>query len=256
MIAAAFLLGLAGSLHCVGMCGPLALAVPGIFGSSANKWISGLLYHLGRSFTYAAFGALFGLLGKSLSLTGFQYAATLLAGSAMILMGMLPFIQVRFEKFFSTLHRTLKVNELRVRILNSEKHRIYLLLLGMLNGLLPCGLVYVALAGALGTGGVVSGALFMFVFGTGTLPALYFISLGGKTLFKSEKTYFKRAISLVTVFIGVLFLLRGADLNLPLLSPRKEVLSIERNASKTPEHAGNCCIKSEKSTDNKDFKCH
>ncbi|MGK0637884.1 sulfite exporter TauE/SafE family protein [Schleiferia thermophila] len=256
MIVAAFLLGLAGSMHCVGMCGPLALAVPGLFSATTHRWANGLLYHLGRSFTYAAFGALFGLLGKSLSLTGFQYAASLIAGFMMIVMGMLPFLQKRFEKFFSILYFTLNINNLRTKILKSDKNFLYLLILGMLNGLLPCGLVYVALAGALGTGGVGSGALFMFVFGTGTLPAMIFISIGGNTLFTFGKTNFKKALSLVTVLVGFLFLLRAANLNIPFISPSKEALIIKSASVTAPDPSGSCCVKSENSTENKDFKCH
>ncbi|MFN3951654.1 MAG: sulfite exporter TauE/SafE family protein [Thermaurantimonas sp.] len=255
MIGAAFILGIAGSLHCIGMCGPLAMAVPGIYGHKVNKWVGALLYHTGRSVTYAVFGLIFGALGKSFTLAGFQSWVSILAGSVMIVMGLIPFFQNVFEKFFTKIFASLKINSLRRQLLNGPRSPLYIFLLGNVNGLLPCGLVYVALAGALGMGSPLKGAVFMFAFGMGTLPAMYLLSVGGRHFLSSKKLNVTKIISSITVVVGILFVLRGADLGIPFLSPKNEALIVREATSNLDEPIGSCCTKSTKPNDSKP-SCH
>ncbi len=255
MIGAAFILGIAGSLHCIGMCGPLAMAVPGIYGQKINKWVGAWLYHTGRSVTYAVFGLIFGALGKSITLAGFQSWVSILAGLVMIVLGLIPFFQKAFEKFFSRVFTSLKINSLRGKLLNRPKSPVYVFLLGNINGLLPCGLVYVALAGALGMGNPLGGALFMFVFGLGTLPAMYFLSVGGRHILTYKSLNVSKIISSITIVVGILFVLRGADLGIPLLSPKNEALIVREATSNVDEPIGSCCTKSTKPNDSKP-SCH
>lgn len=249
------MLGIAGSLHCIGMCGPLAMAVPSIYGQKINKWLGALLYHLGRSMTYAVFGLIFGALGKSFTLAGMQTWVSILAGIVMIILGLIPFFQNVFEKLFTRLFSSLKINSLRGKLLSGPKSPIYLFLLGNVNGLLPCGLVYVALAGALGMGNPLEGALFMFIFGLGTLPAMFFLSVGGRYVLSFKKFDVAKIISSITVMVGILFILRGADLGIPFLSPKNEALNIREISSNEDEPIGNCCTMTESVHDSK-RSCH
>lgn len=255
MIGAAILLGLAGSLHCVGMCGPLAMAVPGIYGRRINKWLGALMYHMGRALTYAALGLIFGALGKSFSLVGLQSWVSVLAGVVMIVMALIPYFQNSFEKFFTKLFSALKIHALRSKLLSGPKSPFYIIFLGNLNGLLPCGLVYVALAGALGTGSPLAGAVFMFFFGLGTLPALYVLSIGGRYVITFKGFNAGKVIASITIVVGILFILRGADLGIPFLSPKNEALVIREMSENMEESAGSCCTKGNMVQDS-NLTCH
>ncbi|GCD77456.1 membrane protein [Thermaurantimonas aggregans] len=255
MIGAGFMLGLAGSLHCVGMCGPLAMAVPGLYSGKINKWLGAFLYHIGRSFTYAIFGLIFGALGKSISLAGMQSWVSILAGAIMIVMGLIPFFQSAFEKFFTKVFYRLKINSLRNKLLQKPRNPFFIVLLGSLNGLLPCGLVYVALAGALGTGNPILGAAFMFVFGLGTLPALYLLSVGGRYALSLKGFNAARIISSITIIVGLIFVLRGADLGIRFISPKHEALKVKEATVKAQAAPGSCCT-APKENDSSAHECH
>ena len=97
--------------------------------------------------------------------------------------------------------------------------RSTLLLFGLLNGLLPCGLVYAALAGAAATGGPLGGALFMAAFGLGTIPAMLAVSLAGRLITAPWRARFQRAVPVAMAVLAVLFIVRGLSLGIPYLSP-------------------------------------
>lgn len=211
----AFLLGLVGSLHCAGMCGPLALALPAT-GQGASGYLLGrVAYNLGRVTTYAFLGALFGLLGMTFVLTGLQRWASLVAGAA-ILLGLAASSRYALNTPVLTLVGWLKkgfAQLLRKRTLVS------LLCLGVLNGLLPCGLVYVACAGAVAAGGCINGMEYMVAFGLGTIPMMLGIALAGKKLQFSLRLRWQRVIPVCLVVLAALLILRGLSLGIPYLSP-------------------------------------
>lgn len=216
------LLGLMGSFHCAGMCGPIALSLPLGRQNIWTKIAGGLAYNLGRTLTYAAMGLIFGLLGQGLQLAGFQRRVSILMGSLMILSILLPSLFKRVNNplgfsLFSSLNSA-------IRKLFSQRSPAGLLALGLLNGLLPCGLVYLAIAGAIGTGSAVEGTLFMFLFGLGTLPMLLFISLAGNMMGTAFRLKINRLIPFVVVLVGLIFVLRGLNLGIPLLSPPEKKL--------------------------------
>jgi hypothetical protein len=216
----AFFIGLGGSLHCIGMCGPIALALPVGEHSKFALVINRLLYNFGRVLTYSLFGLIFGLFGKGIALAGFQQAATIALGVIIILWFIIP------GKYKTTITNTklsrsisAVFNRLFGRFLQNPSHGS-LFTLGVLNGFLPCGFVYFGLAGALSTGSVVSGILYMALFGLGTVPSMFAISFAGKFINVSLRHKLNRLIPVFAIVLAVIFILRGLNLGIPFVSPK------------------------------------
>lgn len=213
-ILAAFIMGLAGSVHCAGMCGPIALVVAG----NGSRKVSGIiLYNLGRVITYASLGFISGAVGRTvLWFTGQQWLS-IIAGCFILLSVVLVYYRVSFLSGISdALLRRLR-SALGAVMKNRKQGT--LLYMGMLNGLLPCGLVYAALGGAAGTGSALNGGLFMAIFGSATVPVLFTISFLGN---KIPTHYYKKLVKLVPVTISVmavLLIVRGMGLGIPYVSP-------------------------------------
>ena len=236
----ALTLGLLGSFHCVGMCGPIALAIPLKTDSWLGRVFGGILYNLGRAITYAVMGAVFGLLGRGLVMSGFQQWVSIIMGAIMILSVITPSIyKNRFnaEKGIFSFVGKLKIS---LGKLFAQRSYNSLLMIGLLNGLLPCGLVYFAIAGAIATGTAASGSLFMFVFGLGTIPMLLAISLIGNMITLELRKKITKLIPYAVVFIGLLFILRGLSLGIPYLSPPEKAMSIPVE-QETEEQKPACC---------------
>lgn len=225
LLVSAWVLGLMGSFHCAGMCGPIALSLPLRGTNMFQKLLGGTLYNLGRTLTYGIMGAFFGLIGQGFHFLGFQQWVSILMGSLMILS---VFVPALFSKF-KTSNNDFITGKLRSAIARLFTKRSYggLFLIGLLNGLLPCGLVYLAIAGAIGTSGILEGVLFMVTFGLGTLPMLLFISLLGNVISLGIRNKINKMIPYLVVLIGLLFLLRGLSLGIPYISPPKAKLNPE-----------------------------
>lgn len=210
----AFLLGFVGSAHCAGMCGPLALALPG-GGTRATFVVGRLLYNLGRMATYMLMGAFFGLLGHGFALAGLQRWVSLVLG-IVILVGV--FVSPRFA---NALPVTRFVSWLKATLgrLFQQRALTSLFGVGLLNGLLPCGLVYIACAGATATGNLWSGVDYMIAFGLGTVPMMLAISLIGTKLQFVLRLRLQRLIPASLAILGALLLLRGMALGIPYVSP-------------------------------------
>lgn len=212
---AAFLLGLVGSLHCAGMCGPLALALPAAGRTRVTYLLGRLAYNLGRVVTYAAMGLVFGLVGKTLLLAGVQRWVSIFLGVA-LLVGL--FGSRRLGRWLP-ITRLVEGLKQRMGALLRRRSLGSLAVLGLLNGLLPCGLVYVACAGAAATGSVLGGIEYMVVFGLGTVPMLLAISLSGALVPTTVRLKLRRAIPVAVGLVGVLLILRGLSLGIPYVSP-------------------------------------
>lgn len=212
----ALLLGLAGSLHCVGMCGPLILALPLETATRRQLLRQMAVYHTGRILTYAMLGLLFGLLGKGIAVAGFQKGLSIGAGIFMVFMAVVAW---RFEQFVTALPGfgafTRRVQMTMGRLLRNKQGQTSFFI-GLLNGLLPCGMVYVALAGALASATVTQGALFMAVFGLGTLPLLFAATLLGRSFSVGVRLRMRVFQPLLLTLAGILLLQRGLHLDLSL----------------------------------------
>ena len=211
----AIVIGFAGSLHCVGMCGPLALAVT--TASGGRRGLSSLLYQLGRITTYSLFGLILGGIGFTVTWAGIQQPLSIALGSIILLAVLVPKLipAPRLGRYQRA------VGILKASLGRQLSQRSYLAnyMVGLLNGLLPCGLVYLALAGALATYSPVQGALYMASFGLGTLPLMLSLTWFGQWLTPALRSRFRSAVPYIVGVMGLVLILRGLDLGIPYLSP-------------------------------------
>lgn len=220
MVLSALALGLLGSLHCLGMCGPIAFMLPLDRNSKSRKGLQLSLYHLGRLLSYSVMGLAFGFVGKGLQLFGIQQKLSIGIGLVMILLVLVPsryFKKVSFTKPMYTL-----VGKVKSRLGAELKKRTpdTFLTIGFLNGFLPCGLVYVALFGAIAMGNPWQGSLYMFLFGLGTVPLMTSAIYASGFFGTSTKNRIRRLVPVFVVIIGVLFIVRGLGLGIPYVSPK------------------------------------
>jgi uncharacterized protein len=211
----ALTLGLVGSLHCAGMCGPLALALPPAGDTLPGYVLGRIAYNLGRIVTYCALGVVFGLVGATLWLAGIQRWVSIALGVTLVV-GLVASRKLVLWRPVTSLVGWLKS---RMGFLLHRRSFASLTVLGLLNGLLPCGLVYVACAGAAATGGVLAGAQYMAAFGAGTVPMMLGISLSGKLVPSSLRLSLRKAIPACVLLLATLLILRGMSLGIPYLSP-------------------------------------
>ena len=226
MLWSAFLIGLFGSFHCIGMCGPIALALPTQQKNYANLITGRLLYNIGRALTYSLIGLVFGLLGQGLSLAGFQQSVSILAGVLILLMVLLPSNISQKLYLLKPAYGFTNFLKKKFGVLLQKKSVSAIFLIGILNGFLPCGLVYIAIAGALASGGYIEGALYMFVFGIGTLPIMLAVSLVGNFISLNVRKRINKAIPVFMVILAFLFILRGMNLGIPYVSPQLQQTEI------------------------------
>jgi len=219
MLITAFILGLLGSFHCVGMCGPIAFMLPVDRSNSIKKISQISMYHIGRLFAYSFIGVIFGLIGKSLYIFGLQQQLSIIIGVLMIIIVLLPYKTFSKYNFSRPLYKIIsKVKSSLGKALNKKTADTFLTI-GFLNGFLPCGLVYMAVFGSMATGHALDGGLYMFLFGIGTIPLMTTAIYLGKFLNTTIKQRIQKAIPILVVLIGVLFIMRGLGLGIPYISP-------------------------------------
>ena len=212
----AFTLGLFGSLHCVGMCGPLAIAFCSREGDDVRHRLSSSLgYNLGRTLTYAFLGLLFGLLGSFLFVADIQKALSIFLGGLLVFSFMMS---VDIDAKINSIPVIKRVyDRLRVAISNlyNQTKKYPPFILGMANGLLPCGLVYLALTGALASGDIFQGMIFMALFGLGTIPMLVGLVMGVNLVSPKIRNRFRKVLPYVTLGFGLFLIYRGIMIDMP-----------------------------------------
>jgi sulfite exporter TauE/SafE len=219
MLVSALILGLLGSLHCVGMCGPIAFMLP-VDRSNSFKKVSQIgIYHFGRLLAYSIIGLVFGLVGKSLYIFGIQQQLSIIIGILMIVIVILPHKTIGKYNLSKPLYKVISKVKSGLGKALKKKTADTFLTIGFLNGFLPCGLVYMAVFGAIATGSLVEGSLYMVLFGLGTIPLMTTAIYLGKFLNSTLKQRIQKAIPVFIVIIGALFILRGLGLGIPYLSP-------------------------------------
>lgn len=211
MLYLAFITGLVGSLHCIGMCGPLAMAVP----VPAGKRTAGIvLYNIGRTLSYMLLGLIFSTLGATLELSGFQQYFAVGLGLILLLFAFAPWAGKKLEKH---LYASAMLHRIRQMISAQFKQKTYrsTFLVGALNGFLPCAMVYLAIAGAITTGKPLAGMLYMAVFSLGTLPAMVSMMYFRQLISTKLKVNY---IMLLSITLGLVLLYRGLALDMPVMS--------------------------------------
>jgi len=220
-------LGMLSSFHCVGMCGPIAFALPLHYLPVHKKLTGILLYNFGRASVYALLGLFFGFIGRQFFLGGLQQWFSIILGSLILII----LIQSLLQKNLFHLNFLQKTNNKIQLFIGTyiQKKQLYgMYLIGAANGLLPCGMVYFAIAGALAAGSIANGVGFMIAFGLGTMPLMIALSYFGFVISISARNTVKKAIPFFIATMGIVLILRGMNLGIPYISPY-----LNNTASKT-----------------------
>jgi len=227
----AFLMGFTGSLHCAGMCGPIIWIMPFQAFSGLQKMLAIALYHIGRISVYALMAVVLHSF-KELFNPRVQQYVSVFSGVLLLVAGIITFVPGHSIKF--KLPWSEPVKKMLGKVIGSPGLGA-IAAAGVLNGLLPCGLVYMALSATMAMPSAAGAAILMYVFGVGTMPMLV-----GITLLKSRMNFvkgvnIKRFAPVIVFSFGLLFVLRGLNLGIPYLSPKVEMTAKEVKSS--------CCHK-------------
>lgn len=229
MLYTALLFGFLGSFHCVGMCGPIAFLLPVDRSNNWKKLGQIFLYHFGRILAYAIIGLVFGMVGKGLNLFGFQQQLSIFVGILMLGVVLLPQKTFNNYNFSKPVFRIIsKVKSALGKELKKKTPDTFLTI-GFLNGFLPCGLVYMAVFGAIASGNAMQGSTYMALFGLGTIPLMTSAIYLGNFLNAQVRLRIRRAIPVLVVFIGCLFIVRGLELGIPYISPKPITETVDSN---------------------------
>lgn len=227
IVFSAIVLGLVSSLHCIGMCGPIALMLPVDRKNPVKKALQIILYQLGRLTSYGFLGFLFGWLGRGFYLAGYQQQLSVIVGIFMVLFVIIPEKIVAKYTFSKPVYKL--VNNVKYHLGTQFKRRSSdaFYTIGLFNGLLPCGLVYVALFGAIAMNSIGMSMLFMILFGLGTVPMMSLVVYVSHFLSNNIRQKIQRIVPILIIIVGSLFILRGLGLDIPYLSPNPVSLQVQ-----------------------------
>ncbi|MBS1570852.1 MAG: sulfite exporter TauE/SafE family protein [Bacteroidetes bacterium] len=226
LLISALALGFASGFHCIGMCGPIALSLGLSKSQAINYYLQNLTYQFGRIITYSILGALVGIIGQGFEMAGMQQILSVIAGILLIVMAIFSFGGKDFATkipFLTNFLFSVKKNLGKIMQKADYKSRF---LTGILNGFLPCGMVYMALTASLAGGGIWQGATFMALFGLGTLPFMFAVVLLGNLVTQAFRIKILKIIPVIMIILGALFILRGLELGIPYISPKAEALHL------------------------------
>lgn len=218
LIGSAFLMGLAGSLHCIGMCGPLALSLPVSHNNNLSRISGGLIYNSGRIGSYTLMGLVFGAAGNLIIAIQWQNSLSIALGIVILIYLTIPKRYFHFTATGPLGQPFMLVRQRLGKLLHSRKLSS-LFFIGVLNGFLPCGLVYLALSSSIIAASPLNGSLFMLSFGTGTLPLMFATVLMGNYLNQSLRRKMQLAVPFLLIMMAALLILRGMNLGIPFVSP-------------------------------------
>ena len=201
------------------MCGPILLALPAVKLKDKKFILGRIFYNSGRVITYSFLGLMFGLLGKGFEMWGFQRSISISIGIIILIYIFLP---TNYKKYFLGFSPVVLLNnklKLMFGKLFNKKSLISMLLIGIVNGLLPCGFVYMAIGGSVTTGDAFKGMLFMALFGLGTVPLMFTSSVLINFINQNLRNKLKRLIPYLAILLALIFILRGLNLGIPYISP-------------------------------------
>ena len=213
------------------MCGPIAFVLPVDRNNKPKMVLQTMLYHIGRLFSYSLIGFVFGILGKGLFLAGFQQRLSIVIGVLMIVIVLIPVQLFNKYNFSKPLYKIVGIVKTNLGFYLKRKTNSTFFSIGFFNGFLPCGLVYMALMGAIAGSGAINGALYMLLFGLGTVPMMSVAVFFGNFIKVSLRNKIQKVIPVFVIIIGFLFILRGLGLGIPYISPSDAKLQISNNAA-------------------------
>lgn len=219
MLYTAIIFGLISSLHCIGMCGPIVMMLPLDRSSATKKAFQILLYHAGRLTAYGSLGLVFGFLGKGLYLAGIQQQLSIITGVLIITIVIVPEKVLSNYNFSKPIYKIISNVKVKLGSQFKKKSPNAIFTIGLLNGFLPCGLVYAALFGAIAMQNELYGVAYMLLYGVGTIPMMSAVVYLSSMLSNPFRNKIQKIIPIATVCIGVLFIMRGLGLGIPYISP-------------------------------------
>ena len=217
------IVGLFGSLHCLGMCGPIAMILPVDRSNSKKQAFQTLLYHLGRIISYSLMGLIFGFVGKTLNLFTSQQYLSLIIGALMMISVFIPLNWSKRLQQKGPLSKLIRWVSQKLGQLLKEKRDDQILTLGVLNGLLPCGLVYIAIASATALSDPIQSTLYMAMFGVGTIPMMTTAVYLSQWISQKLRTRLLKWIPVLVFIMGALLFARGLNLGIKFISPKKSM---------------------------------
>lgn len=236
---AGLLLGITSNFHCLGMCGPIAMAIP-VDRTSTWSIISGILqYNFGRILTYSLLGALVGTIGITVETLGFLQWISIIAGIFMIVFAWRKWFSRLFSGHLPTVGIQGFISKSLGKVLATQTP-FKLPMLGMINGLLPCGMVYIGLMNALLAGDPISSAYAMIAFGVGTIPAMFAVGFAANRISGNVRQKINKVVPFLLTFVGALIVLRGMNLDIPYISPKVKMTTTEKQ-NELPKLDLSCC---------------
>jgi len=223
-VLAGFLLGFLGSFHCAAMCGPIAISLPSSNKSKLNFLLERFSYNIGRVVTYSLFGMIFGFFGERIFMAGFQQLISVIIGIVILFYLIKPLLKRNNPNLFSIQNSGSSFSFFKNIFAKfySKNSKLSLLGVGVLNGFLPCGFVYIALSGAIAMRTPMNGALFMMFFGIGTLPLMMGISMSKSFVSLKLRRRINKLSPAIALLFALIFIIRGLNLGIPYLSPKLE----------------------------------
>ncbi len=236
-IATGFILGLGSNFHCIGMCGPIALAVPVNRKNNFTILSGALQYNIGRIITYAILGLIVGSIGLTISTLGVLQWLSILTGIGIILYAWKQYFGKLLPSKITTQFSIQPILTKSLGKVIRSKNPFRLFFLGFLNGLLPCGMVFIALTNALLTGDVIPSAIAMIAFGIGTLPAMIGVIFMMNKITQQARQKMTKIVPYLLTIVGLLIILRGLNLGIPYISPSVKMVEkkLEPNEANTDE---------------------
>ncbi len=217
----AFMIGLVGSLHCIGMCGPIALAIPYQAETKIKTLGNILLYNSGRIITYGLIGVLPAVFGLAISLAGMQKNISIILGILLIIAAIFSIPLDQRTNVIPGINKIYPWVATQMKSFISEKRKSAFFITGLLNGFLPCGMVYMAIMGAITQTTIANAFFYMLLFGLGTVPLMILMGVSGQLMNITWRRKLQKIIPVVMIGIGMLMIMRGIAIDLP---PRFEPL--------------------------------
>lgn len=215
MFLSALLIGFLGSVHCIAMCSPITLMLGGKQRTSQFVFRR-VSYNVGRILGYAILGTFAGVFGRAINLAGLQQWFSIGLGVALLLLVLFFGSSKVYNPSFQSLQKLVIFLRTKFSGIYQSEIKFKGLLIGLLNGFLPCGLVYMAIIGAITMDSIPNSMLYMIVFGLGTWPMMFFVAFASGVITNKSNA---KLLRIVPVLIAILFIVRGLGLGIPYLSP-------------------------------------